>query len=362
MSYIEKNDPRNGKVFRVLDKDGKVVNKSAEPKLKKEDLFKLYEYMILTRVADEKAIKLQRSGRMGTFAQSSGQEAQVGIALAMKKEDWLFPSFREHGAMMLRGMPPELFYMVFMGNEEGNRMPENVNNFTVSVPVGSQALHAVGSAWASKIKKEKDCTVGFFGDGATSEGDFHEAMNFAGVFNVPCVLVCQNNQYAISLPVKNQTATDTIAEKAYAYGFDGVKVDGNDVLGLYVIAREALEKARKGNGPTLIEAFTYRMGPHTSADDPTIYREDKEVKKWKEYDPIERFRKYLLKKKYWNKKYEEKVLKWAEQKVDDAVKKAESTKLGIDDMFKYMYKEMPDELKDQLNYLKSMKTSKGEGE
>jgi len=155
MGYTEDNDPRKGKVFRILDQNGKVVNKKAEPKLKKEDLFKLYEFMVLTRVADEKAIKLQRSGRMGTFAQSSGQEAQVGVALAMRKEDWLFPSFREHGAMMLRGMPPELFYLVFMGNEEGNRMPKDVNNFTIAVPVGSQALHAVGAAWAGKIKKAK---------------------------------------------------------------------------------------------------------------------------------------------------------------------------------------------------------------
>ena len=155
MGYIENNDPRKGKVFRILDKDGRVVNKKAEPKLKKEELFRLYEYMILSRAVDDKAEKLQRSGRMGTFAQTLGQEAQAGVALAMKKEDWMFPSFRETAALLLRGMPASHYYTYFMGNEEGNRMPNDVNNFTISVPVGSQTLHAAGAAWAFKIRKEK---------------------------------------------------------------------------------------------------------------------------------------------------------------------------------------------------------------
>ena len=358
MGFIETNDPRKGKVFGVIDKSGKIINKKAEPKLKKADLLKLYENMVLARASDKKSVSLQRSGRMGTFAQVSGQEAQVGVALAMKNNDWLFPSFRETAALTLRGMPLHLFYLVFMGNEEGNRMPEDQKNFTVSVPVGSQTLHAVGAAWASKIKKEKDCSVVFFGDGGTSEGDFHEAMNFAGVFKAPCVFVCQNNQYAISTPVSMQTASETIAEKAFAYGFSGIKVDGNDVLALYAATKEALDNARKGKGPTLIEAFTYRMGPHTSADDPTLYRADAEVKKWRLHDPVDRFRKYLSKKGYWNKSYETKLQKWAEQKVEDAVKKAESTHLNIEDIFKYMYKDMPPELKEQLDYLKSLEAGK----
>ena len=358
MSFIESNDPRKGKVFRILDKSGKIVNNKAEPKIKKSDLLKLYEYMLLSRATDKKSKSLQRSGRMGTFAQSSGQEAQVGVALAMKDNDWLFPSFRETAALTLRGMPLHLYYLVFMGNEEGNRMPKNQKNFTVSVPVGSQTLHAVGVAWAAKIKKQKDCSVVFFGDGGTSEGDFHEAMNFAGVFKIPCVFVCQNNQYAISTPVSAQTASNTIAEKAFAYGFNGIKVDGNDVLAMYVATKEALDNARKGKGPTLIEAFTYRIGPHTSADDPTLYRTDAEVKKWKAFDPIDRFRKYLTKKNYWNKSYESKLQNWTEQKVEDAVKKAESTNLKIEDIFKYMYKDMTPELKEQLDYLKSLEVSK----
>ncbi len=358
MSYIESNDPRKGKIFCILDKDGRIVNKKADPKLKKEELFKLYEYMLLSRAVDEKAEKLQRSGRMGTFAQTLGQEAQVGVGLAMKKEDWLFPSFRETAILLLRGMPASHYYMYFMGNEEGNKMPEDVNNFTIAVPVGSQTLHAVGAAWGFKIKGEKKCSVVFFGDGGTSEGDFHEAMNFAGVFKAPCLLVCQNNQYAISTKVQDQTASETIAQKAFAYGFKGVKVDGNDPLALYVIAKEALENARKGKGPTFIEAFTYRIGPHTSADDPTLYRSDAEVEKWKKYDPVERFKKYLMKKGYWNNAYEKKVKQWAETKVEEAVKKAESTTENIEDIFIHMYKEMTPELKEQLEYLKSLEADK----
>ncbi len=360
MSVITSNDPRKGKIFRILDKTGKVVNKKDLPKLKKADLLKIYEYMVLARLVDEKAVKLQRSGRMGTFAQLTGQEAQVGVAAAMEQKDWLFPSFREHAAMMYRGMPPHLFYLVFMGNEEGNRMPKDVNNFTISVPVGSQALHAVGAGWAFKIKKEKTCSVGFFGDGATSEGDFHEAMNFAGVFKTNSVLVCQNNQYAISTQFSHQTASATIAEKAYAYGFEGIRVDGNDPLALYVVIKEALAKARSGKGPTLVEALTYRLGPHTSADDPTLYRSDKEVKTWQQQEPIRRFQKYLLSLGYWNKAYEEKIQAWATQKVEDAVKKAEGMHLKIDDMFTYMYKDMPQDLREQQDYLKQFE-SKEEG-
>jgi pyruvate dehydrogenase E1 component alpha subunit len=294
-----------GKQLQILNENGVIVNKSLEPKLSPADLKKIYEYMVLTRIADEKALALQRSGRMGTFAQVLGQEAQVATAFAMKKEDWFFPSFRETGILIARGSPLENFYLLFMGSEEGNRTPKDVNNFPVSVPVGSQTLHAVGAAWAMKIKKEKCGTVVCFGDGGTSEGDFHEAMNFAGVFKTPTVFICQNNQYAISVPRSRQTASKTIAQKAIAYGFQGVQIDGNDPLSWYVAVKEALDTGRAGNGPTFIEAYTYRMGPHTTADDPTAYRSDAEVKAWEKKDPIKRFQKYLDAKKLWTKSYEQ---------------------------------------------------------
>lgn len=350
------------KQLQILNETGVIVNKSLEPELSSADLKKIYEYMVLTRLVDEKALALQRSGRMGTFAQVLGQEAQVAAASAMKKEDWFFPSFRETGILVARGSPLESFYLLFMGSEEGNRTPKEINNFPVSVPVGSQTLHAVGTAWAMKIKKEKSCTVVCFGDGGTSEGDFHEAMNFAGVFKTPTVFICQNNQYAISVPRAQQTAAKTIAQKAGAYGFQGVQIDGNDPLAWYVAVKEALENARQGNGPTLIEAFTYRLGAHTTADDPTVYRSDAEVKAWEKKDPIKRFQKYLETKKLWSKSYEQQVIKKCQQQIETAIKKAEVIikKITIEDIFTYMYAEMTPVLKEQLEYIKKFSGVKGE--
>ncbi len=349
---IEHFNPLEGKFLQILDKEGNIT-KLLEPKLAATDLKRIYETMVLTRMADAKALALQRSGRMGTFAQALGQEAQVAVGLAMKKEDWFFPSFREHGILFFRGMPLENFYLVFMGCEEGNKTPKDINNFPVSVPVGSQTVHAVGAAMAAKIKKEKVVTVVAFGDGGTSEGDFHEAMNFAGVFKAPCVFFCQNNQWAISTSRTIQTAAKTIAQKAVAYGFQGIQIDGNDPLAIYAAMKEAVDNARQGKGPTLIESLTYRVGAHTTADDPTLYRSEKEVKYWQERDPIKRFKIYLQKKGIWNKKYEDDLVKKCAKQIEDAVAKAESIAKATkpEDMFKYMYETMTPALKEQLEYL-----------
>ena len=351
---IEQFSPLEGKYLQILDTNGNVVNSQLDPKLPPTTLKKMYEFMVLTKLADEKALALQRSGRMGTFAQSRGQEAQVGAGFAMQKKDWLIPSFRETGVQLVRSWPLENFFLVFMGCEEGSKAPKDINNFPVAVPVGSQTLHAVGIAWAAKLKKEKVCAVTFFGDGATSEGDVHEAMNFAGVFSTPTVFICQNNQYAISLQRSQQTAAKTIAQKAVAYGFQGVQVDGNDVLATYVATLDALAHARAGNGPTLLEFFTYRLGPHTSSDDPTIYRSDKEVKEWEKKCPIVRFRKYLTKKKLWNKKYEEQLIIKCKKQIEVAVKTAEKKikEVKVEDMFTYTYDSLTPELQEQLEYAK----------
>ncbi len=352
-------NPLEGKYLQILDVNGNVVNSSLDPKLPSTTLKKMYEVMMLTKLADEKALALQRSGRMGTFAQSRGQEAQVGAGFAMEKKDWLIPSFRETGVQLVREWPLENFYLVFMGCEEGSKAPKGVNNFPVAVPVGSQMLHAVGLAWASKLKKEKVCAVTFFGDGGSSEGDFHEAMNFAGVFATPTVFICQNNQYAISLPRAQQTAAKTIAQKAVAYGFPGMQVDGNDPLATYVATKDALNHARSGNGPTLLEFLTYRLGPHTSSDDPTIYRLDKEVKEWEKKCPIVRFRKYLTKKNLWNKKYEAHLINKCKKQIEVAVKIAEKKikEIKVEDMFNYTYASLTPELQEQLEYAKKAEGS-----
>ena len=354
-------DPREGKQLQILNKDGVIVNPSLEPKLSDAELMKIYESMIITRAADTKALSLQRSGRMGTFAQITGQEAQVGIGVMMDKKDWLFPSFRETGVFIARGMPLHLFFLVFMGSEEGNKMPDDLNNFPICVPVGTQTLHAVGAGMAAKIKKQNIATVTFFGDGATSEGDFHEAMNFAGVMKAPTIFVCQNNQYAISLPRSKQTASKTLAEKAFAYGFRGIQVDGNDVLAVCAATKDALENAYKGNGPSFIEMYTYRLCPHTTSDDPTLYRSDDEVKEWEKKDPIKRFTLYLRKKKLLTDAKEEAIQKKAEEMVNAAVQKAEEIKekMVVEDIFKYTFKEMPLQLKEQLDELNNLKELRG---
>jgi pyruvate dehydrogenase E1 component alpha subunit len=245
-----------------------------------------------------------------------------------------------------------------MGDESGQKVPEGVNVFPVSVPVGSHPLHAVGAGWAAKLQGEKICTIAYFGDGATSEGDFHEAMNFAGVFQTPTIFFCQNNQYAISVPRKKQTAAKTLAQKAIAYGFPGVQVDGNDLFATYSATREAREKALAGKGPTLIEAVTYRFGPHTTADDPTKYREDAELEEWKSRDPMLRLQKYLKEKNLWSEEQETKFKAEAGAIVSKAIEEAEAVPLPkIEDMFQYTFAELTPNLKEQMeDYLAFVQT------
>jgi len=343
------------KIFQVLAENGRAAPER-EPKLPASDLQKLYSLMAITRAADLKALKLQRQGRMGTFAPSLGHEAcQVGSAFALKPKDWVFPYFRDLGTYLTLGLPLKNYYLYWMGNEEGMRIPADLNIFTISVPVGSQLPHAVGCAMAMRYRKEQAAVVAYFGDGATSEGDFGEALNFAGVFRTPNVFICFNNQYAISTPVRQQTAAETIAQKAAAYGFDGIRADGNDVLAMYSLTREALEKARSGGGPTLIEAFTYRMGNHTTSDDASRYRMEAEVNDWSRRDPIERFRLYLKDKGLWDESFESRVQKEAENLITRAVEEAESTPHPrAEDLFIYTYKEMTPELNDQLAELRDL--------
>jgi pyruvate dehydrogenase E1 component alpha subunit len=342
-------------MFQVLTENGRAAPER-EPKLPASDFQKLYSLMATTRAADLKALKLQRQGRMGTFAPSLGHEAcQVGSAFALQPKDWVFPYFRDLGTYITLGFPLKNYYLYWMGNEEGMRIPADLNIFTISVPVGSQLPHSVGCAMAMKYKKEQAAALAYFGDGATSEGDFSEALNFAGVFKTPNVFICFNNQYAISTPVKRQTAAETIAQKANAYGFDGIRADGNDVLAMYILTREALEKARSGGGPTLIEAFTYRMGNHTTSDDASRYRKETEVNDWSRRDPIERFRLYLKDKGLWDESFEDRVQKEAEVLISKALEEAESTPPPRpEDLFIHTYKDMTPELNDQLAELRDL--------
>jgi 2-oxoisovalerate dehydrogenase E1 component subunit alpha len=306
-------------------------------------LLSLYRGMVLTRTFDLKAVSLQRTGRLGTFAVSLGQEAvSVGIASAMRDEDVILPSYRDNGALLWRGMKMEEILLFWGGDERGNLSSNPAHDFPYCIPVGSQAPHAAGVACAFKFRKESRVAVCLFGDGATSKGDVWEAMNFAGVWKLPVVFVANNNQWAISVPLRLQTASETLAQKAIAAGFSGEQVDGNDVIAVRAAAEDAIEHARTGKGPVFIEAVTYRLSDHTTADDSARYRPPEEVQaRWKE-EPIARLRAYLVSQKAWGKTEEEQLAAECQQRVEAAVEcylavgpRAPET------MFDHLYAELP---------------------
>lgn len=335
--------------LQILDEDGN-CDEELMPSLDVISIKKLFEWMVLARTFDEKAFKLQREGRLGTYASILGQEAaQIGSAFALRPTDWMFPAFREPGASFVRGLPMHKILQYWGGDERGSQTPEGLNDFPISIPVATQIPIAVGAALAAKSKGDPIAVMAFVGDGATSKGDFHEGLNFAGVFSAPVVFVCQNNQWAISVPVKRQTAAKTLAQKAVAYGFPGIQVDGNDVFAVYQAASEALARAREGKGPTLIECLTYRMGDHTTADDASRYRSREEVEHWKQKDPIERLCKYMEKGGLWNKSYDQDVRAEAKEKVEQAVHEQESFSAPDPrDIFRFTFQELTAELKEQM--------------
>jgi pyruvate dehydrogenase E1 component alpha subunit len=280
----------------VLDSDGN-LDEALDPALSPDELRHLYGAMVLGRRLDERMVRLQRQGRIGTFAPIKGQEAaQMGSVFALRPTDWMVPSFRETAAMIWRGWSIEKMLLLYSGHLEGGQPGPEQHDLPVCIPVATQLPHAVGLAYAIQYRGDDAVVMAYCGDGATSEGDFHEALNFAGVWSVPIIFVVQNNQWAISVPLKKQTHSATIAQKALAYGFPGIQVDGNDVLATYLASRDAVTRARAGDGPTLIECVTYRLGVHTTADDPTKYRSQEEVAAWERKDPLTRFTAYLEKR------------------------------------------------------------------
>lgn len=335
--------------LQVLDEQGK-IDKELEPKLGDEDLIRLYRAMFLAREVDERMLKLQRQGRIGTFGPSAGQEAaHCAPVFAMTEKDWLVGAFREAGARLMKGESISQALLYYNGYEEGNERPPNARLLPISIIVASQTLHAVGIGYAMKYRGEKDsAVVTFFGDGATSEGDFHEALNFAAVWKAPVVFICQNNQWAISMPRGKQTHSKTLAQKAIAYDIPGIQVDGNDALAMYKATKEALERAHAGEGPTLIEAVTYRLMMHTTADDPTKYRTEEEVEQWKKRDPIPRFRIYLETKGIWNAERQTALETEIKTEIDAAIKELESvTDLKPDAPFDYVYGTRHDSIEEQ---------------
>ncbi|CAN5244072.1 pyruvate dehydrogenase (acetyl-transferring) E1 component subunit alpha [soil metagenome] len=307
---------------------------------------RLYRAMVFARTYDRKGVALQKQGRLATYAPFEGQEAaQVGSAAALDPEDWMVATYRDAAAMWMQGYPLELLFAGRTGDERGGSPPDHVPVLPPSITVGGHMVHAVGLAWAARLRGETRVAITYFGDGATSEGDFHEALNFAAVFNTPCVFFCQNNGWAISLPREEQTKSETIAQKAIAYGMPGQQVDGNDLLAVYAATAEALERARSGHGPTLIEAVTYRLGPHTTADDPGRYRDAAHTDEWRKRDPLERVRIFLSERDLWTSQWQEEVEAEAATEIDRAIDLAEQLEpFSAADIFEAMYEDLPTHL------------------
>jgi len=339
-------------MISVLKPDG-TVDEGAVKAIPEELIHKMYRLMVFTRQWNAKALSLQRQGRMGTLASVRGQEASnIGMGLAMEPTDWFCPSFREAGAQLARGQSPKDLYLYWGGDSRGLRLPEGSRDLPVCITVGSHLLHAVGVAWGAKIREDKIAVLSSSGDGSSSQGDFHEALNFAGVFKLPIVFAIQNNHWAISVPFEKQTATKTISEKACAYGFEGLRVDGNDVFAVYLTLKERLKIARSEFKPALVELVTYRMDDHTTSDDASRYRTEEMLAPWREKDPIDRLRKYLTKQYEWDEKKEKDFLEEISAEVEQTVRDFEAEPHPEPaDIFNFLYHDMPWHLKEEKEEL-----------
>lgn len=351
-------DPIKKKIFRVMDNDGKIINKKYFPKLEDKEIIKAYKDLLFERTADLMTVGYQRQGRIYTYPPNYGQEAiHIATGMVMRDTDWLAPAFRELGVLLAKGATLTEIFLYFMGHEDGSKMTGAKNILPMAVPIASQLIHATGIAYEIKYRKKDQVAWTFVGDGGTSEGDFHEALNMAGAWNVPVVFVVQNNQYGISTPFKVQTASDGIAIKSVAYGIKGIQVDGNDIFAMHAALSEAAEHARTGKGPVLVEAVTYRKGAHTTSDDPTKYRTKEEEDKWEIADPAKRLKAYLMDNNLWKEEEEVALLADYKKEVDRQFEAAENyPAYPLDDVFKYMYAEMPEDLvnqqKEHENFLK----------
>lgn len=333
---------------QVMDENGDIDQSIFPAGLDDNKILEMYKNMSMLRTLDSKLLSMQRQGRAVTYAPSLGEEAtQIGSAMAMRANDIFVPNFRQHGVYLVRGMPLDTLIIYWRGFEEGCKIPSDVKGFPYIVPVASQMTHAAGIAFAKKYKKEDAAVVAYVGDGGTSEGDFAEALNYAGVFKSPLVTIIENNQWAISVPRSKQSAAETLAQKGVAAGQKCVQVDGNDVVAVYKVVSEAIANAK--DGPTVIECVTYRMSMHTTADDPTKYRDQAEVDLWRTKDPVDRVRKYLSRKALWNPDFEQKMNDEHLKIVDGAVEKAEAFKPDPKSMFENVYSYVPEVLQDELD-------------
>ncbi|MBM7095929.1 pyruvate dehydrogenase (acetyl-transferring) E1 component subunit alpha [Bacillus sp. H-16] len=327
-------------IRQVMDGEGNLTDSSYH--LTEELIKEMYTKMLRARTLDKKSVNLQRQGRIGTYAPFEGQEAaQVGSASALGEGDWMFPTYRDHAATLTFGHSVSTIMLYWKGRVEGCVPPDGKNIFPPAVPIATQLPHATGAALAEKRKGTDRVAIAYFGDGATSEGDFHEGLNFASVFKAPVVFFNQNNGYAISVPIEKQMNSKTIAQKGLAYDMNSVRVDGNDVFAVYFETQKAIEKARRGEGPTLIEAVTWRYGAHTTADDPTKYRDQElSLEKRNQIDPLLRLERYMEKQGMWDAAWKEQMLKQCDEEIEKAVGEMENyPEPDVNDIFDHVFKE-----------------------
>lgn len=359
MSFLKRTKEKieqQFETFQILNEEGQIVNEEAMPELSDDELKELMTRMVYTRILDQRSIALNRQGRLGFYAPTAGQEAsQLGTQFALEKEDFILPGYRDVPQLIWHGLPLYQAFLFSRGHYHGNQMPEGVNALSPQIIIGAQYVQAAGVALGMKKRNQKAVAITYTGDGGTSQGDFYEGMNFAGAFNAPAIFVVQNNKFAISTPVEKQTAAQTLAQKAVGAGIEGIQVDGMDVLAVYAATKDARERAVNGEGPTLIEALTYRYGPHTMAgDDPTRYRTEDMDNEWEKRDPLVRFRKFLEEKGLWSEDEENKVIETAKEEIKAAIKKAdEQPKQKVTDLIANMYEELPAYLEEQMEEYKA---------
>ena len=357
-------------VVTVLGADG-VADPRTDPRMPDDLAVKLFQHMVLTRVLDERLVTLQRQGRIGFHIGSMGEEAAIlGSTAALREHDWLFPCYREFGALLWRGMPLQTYLDNRYGNAndpvKGRQMPDHYSGKpyrfgSVSSPIGTQITQAVGFAWAAKMRRDDLVTLVYFGEGATSSNEFHNGANFAGVYKTPTVLFCRNNGWAISVPAEKQSASKTFAQKAFAYGLRAVRVDGNDVLAVWKVTRDAIEAARAGE-PTMIEAICHRLSGHSTSDDPKAYRREADMAAERERDPIPRFRAYLERKKLWDDTREKQWLGEIDAQIKQAVEGAERAGAPpLETVFEEVFAEMPRYLREQLEQARKAPRAPGHG-
>jgi pyruvate dehydrogenase E1 component alpha subunit len=353
--------------FQILDTEGRIQDEDKVPHLSDKEFVKMYEDMLFARHFDERAISLQRQGRLGTYPPVKGHEAaQIGSTYALEEDDWVSITYRESAVPLARGVNPDDVLRYWRGDEAGNTAFVDENIFPINIVIGSQIPHSTGLGAALKYNSDDSrAVVCHFGDGATSEGDFHVGLNFAGVLNTPSVFFCNNNRWAISVPRERQTASKTLAQKAIGYGFEGIRVDGMDPLAIYNISRKALDKAKSPEKelqrPTLIESIQYRFGAHTTSDDPSVYRDEEQLQRWKQKDPITRFEKFLRRTGRLDDEDKQALQARNEERMTDAIEILEASDgPSPDEMFTNTYAQQTNLLDKQSARLRELIDQHGE--